>query len=274
MKEELTGKLKVFKKKLRKLKKDVSSLTTKTVSRIELRNAADEIATMWVEELRSPLEHKFRIPQDVIKSTSESMKRLHILSRPSNQKSSYLSTLAEVLRKFDDKFILPIKLSAVEVESVLDLEKLMPGLGDPDESNYLEEAINCASSGYLRASIVMGWCAAIDRVQRKIVALGFDSFNKTSTKLKNQSKGKFKNWNKEFSIATLSELQTVFDTDLVVVIEGMGLIDRNQADRLRTSFQYRNHSAHPGEAPIEEAHLIAFFRDISSIVLQNPKMVV
>ena len=273
MKKEILNKLRSFKKELRKLKKDVSSLPTERVSRKALRQAADAIANQWVEELRSPLEHKFGLSEEVIRSTSDSMKRLHVLSRPGNRTSSYISTIDQVLRKFDDKFILPIKQSTFEVQTVLDLQKLIPAMADPSESEYLQEAIDCASHGFRRAAIVMGWCAAIHRIQKKIQALGFGAFNKASTKLKNQSTGKFRKWNKEFSIATLSELQMVFDNDLIIVIEGMGLIDGNQAERLNTAFQYRNHSAHPGQAPIEDAHLLAFFSDINSIVFQNAKLI-
>lgn len=52
----------------------------------------------------------------------------------------------------------------------------------------------------------------------------------------------------------------------------MELIDSNQGDRLRVCFQYRNHSAHPGDAPIGEVHLVSFFSDIVDIVLANPKL--
>jgi len=110
-------------------------------------------------------------------------------------------------------------------------------------------------------------------MQKKILALGFDSFNNASRTLKSQTSGKFKRWNKEFAVTTMSELQMIFDSDLIVVLEGMGLLDGNQAQRLETCFQYRNHSAHPGEAPIEPAHVISFFTDINGIILQNQKFV-
>jgi len=271
VKEEILQKLEQFKQELRSLKREVSALQVERVNRKALREAADRIATMWVEDLRSPLEYTFNVDRTIIKETAELMKRLHVISRPNNRKTSYLDTISRVLRGFDDKFILPIKQSGDSVESILDLEKIMPGLSDLAESNYMLEAINCAKAGYWRASIVMGWCAAIDRIQRKILSLGLGRFNQTSAMLKNQSKGRFKRWNKEFSISTLSELQQVFDSDLMIVLEGMGLIDANQSDRLFTCFQYRNHSAHPGEAPIDEPHVVAFFSDISSIILQNPK---
>lgn len=271
MKQALLTKLEAFKAELKGLKRDVSALETSTVNRKAIRARADAIAGIWVEELRSPLEHKAKLSSEVITQTAADMKQLHVLSRPANLKSSYLAVLNRVLHKFDDKFILPIKQTASEVETLFDLQKLVPGLADPDMSDYLKEAIDSAEAGHHRAAIVMGWCAVIDRFQRKIVCIGLQKFNEASRQLKSQTSGKFKRWNKEFSLATLSELQSVFDTDLIVVLEGMEFLDGNEAERLETCFQYRNHSAHPGNAPISEPNVVAFFSDISAIALQNPK---
>lgn len=272
MKDKILASLEQFKGMLRALRKDLSSLKTPRVSKKALRTAADAAANFWVEELRSPLEHRFKLPPDTVAHASDLVKRLHVLSRPNNHVQSYLEVIDELLDNYDDIFILPIKQMSSHVERIMDLTKLIPSLPNPDESSYLKEAIDCASSGYLRAAVVMGWCAAVDRMQRKILSLGFTHFNNTSTAIKNQTTGKFKRWNKEFRISTLSELQQVFDTDLIIVMEGMGLLDGNQAERLDTCFQYRCHSAHPGEAPIGEPHVIAFFNDIAQIILSNPKL--
>jgi hypothetical protein len=270
LKKELIEKLRAFKDEITDLKQKIRKLKTERVSQKHLRKAAETIASKWVEEIRSPLEHKFRIAKPVIEQMAEQMKKLHILSRPNNLKSSYIQCVNAILKDYDDRFVLPLQQVSEDVNEILDLRKLLPGLSNQDESDYLKEAISCAEAGFYKASIVMGWCAAIDRMQKKILAVGFDAFNTASRQLKNQTSGKFKKWNKEFSIATLSELQTVFDNDLIIVLEGMGLLDGNQSQRLDTCFQYRNHSAHPGEAPIEPAHLISFFTDINKIILQNP----
>lgn len=270
----MLAQLVTFRDRLRNLRKAVATLSTKTVNRVDLRDEADALATEWVEHMRSPIEHKFKLPAQLIKETSDAMKRLHVLSRPSNLKTSYLSTLDAVLKKFDDRFLLPIKQMSVELNTVFDLVKLVPTITNPAESEYIREAIDCANAGYRKAAVVLGWCAAIDRMQRKVLAAGLQKFNDTSTGLKNKTTGKFAKWNKEFKVTTLGELQTVFDTDLIIVLEGMELIDGNQSERLRTCFQYRNHSAHPGEAPIDDPHLVAFFTDIASIILQNPKFAV
>jgi hypothetical protein len=199
---------------------------------------------------------------------------LHVLRRPSNLKTSYIATIDGVLKKFDDRFLLPIKQMSREVSTVLDLMKLVPTISNSAESEYMREAIDCANAGYRKAAVVLGWCAAVDRMQRKILAMGLQTFNDASTTLKNKTTGKFGKWNKEFKVTTMAELQTVFDTDLLTVLEGLDLLDGNQAERLRTCFQYRNHSAHPGEAPVDEPHLVAFFTDVASVILQNPKFAI
>jgi hypothetical protein len=107
-------------------------------------------------------------------------------------------------------------------------------------------------------------------VHRKIADVGLEKFNASSRSLKAQTSGRFKRFTKEFKVALPGELQEVFDTDLLWVSEGMGLLDSNQGDRLRLMFTYRNQSAHPGEAPIGEVHIIAFFSDVVEIVLANP----
>lgn len=275
MKAEILAALTRLHADLKALRRAVSAEPGPSIAKKSIRNVADDIATRWVEELRSPLEHKFGIAPDVIQSVSEHMKRLHVLSRPNNRKASYLTTISAILRKYEDRLILPIKQSSFgDSEDLFQLERLVPQIADTAESDYLKEAIACANQGFCRAAIVMGWCAAVDRIQRKLLAIGLETFNRTSSKLKSQDSGKFKFWKKEFAISTITELQTVFDTDLIVVLEGMELIDGNQAERLRTCFQYRNHSAHPGEAPIEQAHIVAFFTDITAIVLNNPKFAV
>src|SRR6267143_6796343 len=115
MKVEILSKLRLFEEDLRSLRKDVKAIQIKTINVKDLRDRAEGLATRWVEELRSPLEHKFKIDSAIISHTSEDMKRLHVLSRPSNLKTSYVETLDSALNKFKDRFILPIQQMSIEV---------------------------------------------------------------------------------------------------------------------------------------------------------------
>jgi len=152
------------------------------------------------------------------------------------------------------------------------LEALAAKVLDPAERSFMEEAITCINRNCSRAAIVLGWCATIHRLRKKIEGVGYPEFNAASTRLKAMNTGKYKRWNKEFGITSFGELQmTVFDTDLIIVLEGMNQIDGTEARRLETAFGYRCHSAHPGDAPIGEPHVVAFFSDVVEIVLANPK---
>jgi hypothetical protein len=148
-------------------------------------------------------------------------------------------------------------------------------MGDADADDaYLKEAVDCARTGFIRAAAVMGWCAAIARIHKAVERIGFAKFNVASAEMASQTQGRFKKFNRPQSVTSISDLQLVFDTDLVWILEGMQVIDANQHARLRSCFELRNHSAHPGEAPVTDYNLLSFFSDIIEIVLKNPKFAV
>lgn len=271
LKDDVLAKLGSLEERLRKLRAAVRALRVKTVGRAALRNEADALADYWVEEIRSHLEHDFVIPADVIGKYAEQFKRLHVISRPSNLASSYVDCLNRLLKDFKDDLVLPIKQTTEPVAQNATLRAIVRKLPEGDVSTYLAEAISCAEVGSSRGAIVLAWCAGIDRIQQKIEQIGFDKFSQATIEMKQATKGRFKDFKKEYAINTLSELQEIPDSDLLWVLEWLGLIDSNQSERLRGYLQYRKQSAHPGQAPIGEVHLSPFFSDLIDIVLSNPK---
>jgi hypothetical protein len=266
MKAETLEKLETLESRLRKLRAEIKKLTVKQVGRKSLRDEADALADFWVEEVRSPLEFRFGLESGTIEKYADSFKRLHVLSRPNNLVSSYKSTLDGLLKNFKNDLILPVQQSA-GVSEREQLRAIISNVPEEDVSEYLAEAAACAEAGYLRAAIVMGWCAAIDRIHKALLVTGLSRFNAASATMKKQTSGRFKKFNKQFNVASLNDLQEVFDGDLLWVLEGMNLIDSNEGNRLRSLAEYRNQSAHPGNAPIGEVHVVAFFSDIVEIVL-------
>jgi len=83
--------------------------------------------------------------------------------------------------------------------------------------------------------------------------------------------GRFKKFSSPQRITSISELREVFDSNILWILEGMHLIDNNQHTRLRSCFELRCQSGHPGDAPVTEYNLLSFFSDIYEIVLKNPK---
>ena len=150
------------------------------------------------------------------------------------------------------------------------LHNILGTLPNPEENDYLKEAVSCAQRGFFRAGVILGWCATIDRIHCRIEQLGFTQFNVTSVQMAGQQKGRFKRFSSPQNVNSLSELREVFDTLVLWIIEGMGMIDSNQHTRLLSCFDMRCQSAHPGEATVTEFNLMSFFSDINQIVFQNP----
>jgi hypothetical protein len=185
-------------------------------------------------------------------------------------KSRYLSVLGSILPNFREDFILPLQTTAAMPAS--QLQGLLSGITSPMQSEYLNEAIACASHGYYRAAAVLGWCAAIDQIHRAIERIGFAKFNVASSLMARQIKGRFKKFNQVQNVSSTSELREVFDNIVLWVLEGMQLIDINQHTRLHSCFELRCQCSHPGEAPITEYNLLSFFSDLNEIVFKNQKV--
>jgi hypothetical protein len=268
----LHDELKEYLKHLKDLRAEVKALEAEgreRVSRKAILNRTEELASQWFSELLPKLLSDYSSPAELIDGYSSDFSQLLKLSAPNNLAKSYIGPLNSVIRHFRDDFILPLQREPRLRVSASALTQLLANLPDDQESEYLQEAIECARAGHFRAAVVLGWCATIDRIHRKIAALGFTSFNVTSSKMATQNKGKYKRFNQAQTVQSLGDLREVFDTIVLRIIEGMGLIDPNQHTRLRSCFDMRCQCAHPGEAPITEYNLMSFLSDIEQIVLRN-----
>lgn len=255
---------------LKALRKAIKAEKPKTVAKDKLRNQAEQLASTWLSQYAPQLESAGQIKAEVIKAYSGLFRRLLKISSPNNLKTSYLTILNSLLKGFRQDLILPLHGQPSQSPSLALLSSLFKGL-PAEEDNYLREAVGCAQKGFLRASVVLGWSAAIDRVHKKIEETGFSTFNVTSAQMASQQKGRFKKFNQVQSVTSLGDLREVFDNIVLWIIEGMGLIDSNQHTRLRSCFDMRCHSAHPGEAPVTEYNLLSFYSDLKEIVFDNPK---
>jgi hypothetical protein len=264
--------LKTFLEDLKRLRTDVKALSTTTVSNKGLRGRAEELGSRWCNTLAPALTGGSGFGADLVEPYTQGFSKLIALSAPSTRKSTYIGTLDGVLKDFRNDFILPLQQGKVRVgggSSTFD--GFLATIAASDEGAYFTEAVSCAKQGFLRAATVMAWCTAIDRIHRRIEEMGFAKFNVTSSQMASQTAGRFKKFNQTQNVGSLSELREVFDSTVLWIIEGMGLIDSNQHTRLRSCFEMRCHAAHPGEAPTTEYNLLSSFSDIDQIVLRNPK---
>lgn len=254
---------------LKCLRKTLKTETVSQVGKKALRDRANELGSRWhrdfVPKLRSA------VSTEILDRYNAAFMRLIKLSGPNNLRSSYLETLNALIPPFRDELIIPAKQGSFSAPAPSAFDSFFASLGNPDESEYLGEAIACARAGYSRAAAVLGWSATIDRVHRKIDELGFRQFNVTSAEMASQQTGRYKKFNQVQNVNSISEIRAVFDTVVLWIIEGMGLIDSNQHTRLRSCFDMRCQCAHPGDAPITQFNLLSFFSDLDQIILSNAK---
>lgn len=268
---ELGDKLADLLKEVRAYRRTVGSESTTNISRKELRDQAHGLASTWRFGLRKELGLHPAFSEDLLARYDQLFEKLLKLSLGPNRRNTYLAVLEDVAKRFRKDLVIPAHTVAAESDEPTVWESFLEDLPEGIEGEYFRESIECAKANLLRSAAVMGWCACVDQIQRSLVGVGLNRFNKTSEQLAAKTKGRFKRFNKKFVVGSLSELRAqVFDDDLLVVVEGMGFIDNNQYRRLRACLDMRNQAAHPGEAPITPYNLMSFFSDIVEMVLNNP----
>jgi len=262
---------------INELDKSLNSLSTyfdeckiEFITKKETINQVQLIAKKWFEDIE-PILEQFGISELIKKKYHDYFSQLLRLSLKTSWKKTYQKIIKGILANIKDDILVVIMKSAGKITSLAGLVKILENATE-EETEYLNEALGCARYGFYRASMVLVWSAVIHRIQKTVEKLGFSEFNKKSQEMKSKREGRFKRFQKSFSVNSLSELRaTVFDTDLLWVLEYWELIDANQHERLSICFTMRNNAAHPGEAPITDVNLASAFSDLKNIVFDNPK---
>jgi len=269
-KEEALALLNSLESSLLSLRGEIRKLKPKLVNRKSIKDFAQQICGKWFEQIEPAL-LAFGVSDEVKNRYQAYFTTLLQLAIRVSSKSTYLKTLEQILTDFKDDLFVSVMKSTGQIVSVKHLMKILEN-ATPEEKEYLDEALGCASQKFFKASIVLGWCAAVHRMHKTVEKLGFDEFNNKAEEVYNVDEGRFKRFKKKLVAHSISDLRaTVFDNDLLWVLEYWQLIDANQHDRLSVCFTMRNNSAHPGEAPITEENLASFYSDLKAFVFDNPK---
>ncbi len=268
-----TSELKLFLSDLKSLKGKIANEKSKTgqIHKSALLLAVETLSKKWFDSLKTNFISVGFSDEDLKKYDAGFEHLLKVSSSKGNLKAGFLKDLKMLTASFNDDLILKLQTGKCLTNPLGNTyDGLLQSISNQDQNIYLKEAVNCAKQGFLRAAIVLGWCAGIDQIQRKVEQIGFVDFNIMSAKMASSQTGRFKRYNKIFKVTSLDDLKEVFDNDILWIIEGLGLVDLNQHTRLKSCFDMRNHCAHPGEAPITAYNVMSFFSDINEIILKNP----
>jgi hypothetical protein len=241
------------------------------VSKKKLKVTAETLAIKWYSEIQKELNTTGLIAKETVKNFDMAFDKLLKLAGSNNLKSSYLSAIDSITKPYRTELLTPFLKQPQASTSLSMLNKILSAIPDPNENEYIQEAIRCAQSDCTRGAVVLGWCATINRIHQIIEGLGFTHFNVTSAQMASQKIGRFKKFNSPQNVGSIGELREVFDNVVLWIIDGMGLIDPNQHTRLKSCFDMRCQCAHPGDAPITEWNLLSFFSDLNEIVFKNDK---
>lgn len=250
------------------LQKSVRAAKTPRIVQKPILSSGVAASRLWFDEVRPALEQA-SVQPDELSTLSGRFAALLRLCQARPTKNGLQRVLSEIASLYKE-LVHSIEVGSFSQSGGLSITPYIEGLPS-DEGEYLDEAQRCLSVNAFRGCIVLGWCATIARIHSKIADLGYANFNKASEEMAAKTVGRYKPFNKKFAIGSMSELQRIFDTDLLWVLEYLNLIDGNQHQRLRYCFEFRNNSAHPGLAPITGENLYSFFSDITHIVLKNPR---
>jgi hypothetical protein len=185
--------------------------------------------------------------------------------------STVLVLLRDIEKNINQDLLIPVLKYQNEIRKHGNYANILVGKKGI-ELEYLKEAVECAEEGHFRAAIILGWAAAVDRFHQVIMKNGLDRFNNASVQMAAISTGRYKRFNKKFDIQNLSDLRmTVFDNDLLWILEFLGLIDGNEHEKLEICFTMRNTCAHPGEAKFSPENVASFFSDLDTLIFNNSK---
>jgi hypothetical protein len=268
-KEAVIATLKELDKKLDALSNELDKSTVKFVTKQQTMKDAELLSKLWFEKVE-PCAEDFGISERIKNKYHLLFEQLLKLSLKTSWKLTYQKTTAAISKSIKEELILAIIKFADKNNSSANLPNILENV-TAEEKEYLDEAIGCATKGYLRASMVLVWCAAVNKMHKTIEKLGIAEFNKKSHEMKKIKDGRFKKFNKSFDVVSLNDLEaTVFDNDMLWVLEYWNLIDKNQHERLSNCFTMRNNAAHPGDATTTIHNLASAFSDIKTMVFDNP----
>ncbi len=148
---------------------------------------------------------------EVVERYSSHFKKLLELAGGNSRRTAYLRELDDLVKSFRKDLVLPTQTMVPQTSGVLQL--LGDVLSDRQQEMICEaRSSHAPTAGYLRASVVMGWCATINRIHETIARLGFARFNVTSARMASETHGRFKRFNAPQNVSAVSDLRGVFDT--------------------------------------------------------------
>lgn len=145
----------------------------------------------------------------------------------------------------------------VEIENdVAALTRLVSAISDTDIVDYLSEAIRCLQVNALRATVVFVWAGAVKKLRDDAFACGSKNVTNAVTKFDPKAK----------PLTKLDDLVLIKESVLLLALQELGLVDKNQRTVLEDCLDLRNKCGHPGKYKVGQKKVGGFVEDVIGIV--------
>ena len=252
------------------IQKDVNKLKTASVSGQLLRARVKETHKKWLP-IYGVLESGDSVDSTSLQEVSESWTALAKLTNGANPKKQY-KTLLRVIIARSETGLLHKLIKGSAIQTIGDaLRALVQPIADPELLQYLDESIQCAEAGCVRASVVLAWCAVAHKVHKKLVSLGIGALNTEFAKMKADKGLMFRAFIKDYVFSTDPDVQEAADAHLILLCRFLTYLDDTQYKHLKGALDLRNGCGHPTGYQPDPVKLQAYYADITQLVLTNPR---
>jgi hypothetical protein len=143
-----------------------------------------------------------------------------------------------------------------------DLRLLLGHISNPEENEFLKEAINCFEISAYRAAIVMVWNLTIDHIYEYILKYEQSNFNLALAK----------NMDKRIKICTVNtkdDFGEIPEGKFIEFCRSVNIISNDIRKILDTKLGIRNSYAHPSNIKVIESKATEFIEDlVNNVVLK------
>lgn len=218
----------------------------------------ENVVSLTAEEIRKALEHS-RLPRGTNVNVADVLaKSGALVDSPGSRGQALLWRITDAGKKhIRDLMKLPETDPEVE-HDVSELNNLLASLKDPIVKAFVQESVNCLRIGALKAAIVLLWAGAVRTIQERTFARGIAQVNAEMQKHDPKAR----------TIKKVEDFQYIREEALLLVAEGVGVLDKTTRGILHTSLQTRNGCGHPNNYNPGPAKAKSFIEDVAGIAFR------
>lgn len=257
----------------------VNAFSSDVIESKTVKDNAGKISFEWHDTIYPALENFGLQPEQLTKfdRAFEGLKALATSKQDRHRQTKYRKIFASI-HTIQQELLHSISFSRGTRQANY-LSKIIANIeleeADSIELSFLKEASACASIS-IRASLIMAWCASVARIHRFVELQGFAAFNQasqTAAQIGATKKGRFgRLGGRTFTVGSRKELTEINDSDLILVVEAMGLYTTSDSKLMDYCLSVRNDSAHPTAFNATPKILELFARGIEQAVFSNANM--